>query len=172
LLLIPEYTDSTFYQPGIWRLIQGWLDPVVASKVHFTRSVADLDKYIPRNTIPKEFAGEGDWSYTYDEPVEDENAIMKDTETRDSLMYDRMMISIRMISATAAWISASSHSDGKEDVAKVEELKSRRNAVIDEFRENYWKLDPYIRARSFIDRTGMLLPGGKLGLNTTNGQAK
>ncbi|KAJ5436844.1 hypothetical protein N7445_007729 [Penicillium cf. griseofulvum] len=158
---------------GIWKLIQGWLDPVVASKVHFTRSVTDLDKYIPRDTIPKEFAGEGDWSYTYDEPVKDENAIMKDTEMRDTLMYDRMMIGIRMISATAAWISASSHIEGREDVAKVLEIKSRRTAVIDEFRVNYWKLDPYIRARSFIDRTGMLLPGGKLGLNdSANGQTK
>ncbi|CAI7576752.1 unnamed protein product [Penicillium glandicola] len=158
---------------GIWKLIHGWMDPIVASKVHFTRSVADLDKFIPRNKIPKEFSGDENWSYKYDEPVKDENEIMKDTVTCDSLMYDRMMIGIRMITATAAWISASSESDGKEGVSKVEELKSRRNAVIDEFRVNYWKLDPYIRARSFIDRTGMLLPGGQLGLEVSaNGQAK
>ncbi|OQE37956.1 hypothetical protein PENCOP_c009G01869 [Penicillium coprophilum] len=158
---------------GIWRLIHGWMDPVVASKVHFTKSVADLDKFIPRDRIPKEFSGNGNWSYSYDEPVKDENAVMKDTATRDSLMYDRMMIGIRMITATAAWISASSHSDGKEEVSKLEEIKSRRNAVIDEFHVNYWKLDPYIRARSFIDRTGMILPGGALGLDAnSNGQAK
>lgn len=149
------------------------MDPVVASKVHFTRSIADLDKFIPRTKIPKEFSGDDTWTYKYNEPVKDENAVMKDTATRDSLMYDRMMIGIRMISATAAWISASSQSDGKEEVSKVEELKSRRNAVIDEFRVNYWKLDPYIRARSFIDRTGMLLPGGGLGRDASlNGQAK
>ncbi|KAF7527913.1 hypothetical protein PCG10_001846 [Penicillium crustosum] len=158
---------------GIWKLIHGWMDPVVASKVHFTRSIADLDKFIPRTKIPKEFSGDDTWTYKYNEPVKDENAVMKDTATRDSLMYDRMMIGIRMISATAAWISASSQSDGKEEVSKVEELKSRRNAVIDEFRVNYWKLDPYIRARSFIDRTGMLLPGGGLGRDASvNGQAK
>ncbi|KAJ5799317.1 uncharacterized protein N7518_001385 [Penicillium psychrosexuale] len=158
---------------GIWKLIHGWMDPVVASKVHFTRSIADLDKFIPRSKIPKEFSGDEKWTYKYDEPVKDENAVMKDTATRDSLMYDRMMIGIRMISATAAWISASSQSDGKDKASKVEELKSRRNAVIDEFCVNYWRLDPYIRARSFIDRAGMLLPGGELKRDAVvNGQTK
>ncbi|KAI2700123.1 hypothetical protein CBS147317_8484 [Penicillium roqueforti] len=158
---------------GIWKLIHGWMDPVVASKVHFTRSIADLDKFIPRSKIPKEFSGDEKWTYKYDEPVKDENAVMKDTATRDSLMYDRMMIGIRMISATAAWVSASSQSDGKDKVSKAEELKSRRNAVIDEFCVNYWKLDPYIRARSFIDRSGMLLPSGELKRDAiVNGQTK
>ncbi|KAJ5794287.1 hypothetical protein N7457_000886 [Penicillium paradoxum] len=147
---------------GIWKLIHGLMDPVVASKVHFTRSVADLDEFIPRNKIPKEFSGDENWSYDYVEPVKDENATMEDTDTRDSLMYDRMLIGIRILAATAAWVSASSVSDGGKEASKVEELKSRRNAVIDEFRLNYWRLDPYIRARGFIDRTGILLPGGVL----------
>jgi hypothetical protein len=148
------------------------MDPVVASKVHFTRSVADLDKFVARNQIPKELKGDEDWSYKYIEPVKDENATMQDTATRDSLMYDRMTIGIRMLAATAAWISASTLSDGKEEVAKVDGLKSRRNAVIEEFRLNYWKLDPYIRARALVDRDGMLLPGGALSRDIINGQAK
>ncbi|KAJ5358286.1 hypothetical protein N7541_005444 [Penicillium brevicompactum] len=157
---------------GIWRLIQGWMDPVVASKVQFTRSVADLDKYIPRNQIPKELKGDENWSYKYIAPVENENATMKDTKTRDSLMYDRMMVGIRILAATAAWISATKLNDGKEETSKVEELKSRRNGVIEEFRANYWKLDPYIRARALIDRDGMLLPGGVLSRDVINGQTR
>lgn len=153
------------------------MDPVVASKVHFTRSVADLDKFIPRNKIPKEFSGDEKWSYEYVEPLKDENMVMKDTATRDSLMYDRMMIGIRMLAATAAWVSATSVSDGKKEVkneiSKVEELNLRRESVIEEFRVNYWNLDPYIRARAFIDRTGILLPGGELARNASaNGQPK
>ncbi|KAJ5145462.1 uncharacterized protein N7515_000026 [Penicillium bovifimosum] len=147
---------------GIWKLIHGWMDPVVASKVHFTRSIADLDKFIPRNQIPKEFGGDENWTYEYVEPAENENAVMDDTETRDAIMYDRVMIGIRVLAATAAWVSASSASNGKEEGSKVEELASRREAVIDEFKDNYWKLDPYIRARALIDRTGMLAPGGVL----------
>lgn len=148
------------------------MDPVVASKVQFTRSVADLDKYIPRNQIPKELKGDENWSYKYIAPVENENATMKDTKTRDSLMYDRMMVGIRMLAATAAWISATTLNDGKVETSKVEELKSRRNGVIEEFRANYWKLDPYIRARALIDRDGMLLPGGVLSRDVINGQTR
>jgi hypothetical protein len=136
------------------------MDPVVASKVHFTKSVADLDKFISRTQIPQELKGDEDWQYEYVEPKKDENAIMKDTATRDSLMYDRMMIGIRMLAATAAWISATTFAEGKEDPAAVDELKSRRNAVIEEFRVNYWNLDPYVRARALIDRTGVLKEGG------------
>lgn len=148
------------------------MDPVVASKVQFTRSVADLDKYIPRNQIPKELKGDENWSYEYIAPVENENATMKDTKTRDSLMYDRMMVGIRVLAATVAWISATTLNDGKVETSKVEELKSRRNGVIEEFRANYWKLDPYIRARALIDRDGMLLPGGVLSRDVINGQPR
>lgn len=136
------------------------MDPVVASKVHFTRSVNDLDKFISRDQIPRELAGDEDWEYKYIEPEEKENESMKDTETRDSLMYERMMMGLRMFAATAAWISATDYSEGKEDKVKVEELKLRRNGVIEEFRQNYWKLDPYIRARALIDRAGVLKQGG------------
>lgn len=137
------------------------MDPVVASKVHFTRSVNDLDKYISREQIPRELSGDENWQYKYIQPEDQENEIMQDTVTRDSLMYERMMIGLRMFAATAAWISATDYSEGKEvDKGKVEELKARRNGIIEEFRRNYWKLDPYIRARALIDRAGVLKGDG------------
>ncbi|KAJ5358774.1 uncharacterized protein N7496_011187 [Penicillium cataractarum] len=151
---------------GIWRLIHGWMDPVVASKVHFTRSVNDLDKFITRDQIPRELAGDEDWEYKYIQPKEQENEIMQDTATRDSLMYERMMIGLRMLAATAAWVSATDSSAGKEHIDKVEELKMRRNGVIEEFRLNYWKLDPYIRARALIDRAGVLKGDGTVVVQT------
>lgn len=149
------------------------MDPVVASKVHFTRSVNDLDKFIPRDQIPRELAGDEDWEYKYIQPEDTENDIMQDTATRDSLMYERMMIGLRMLAATAAWISATDYSGGKEDKGKVEELKVRRNGVIEEFRLNYWKLDPYIRARALIDRAGVLNGDGTVVVKTgANGDAE
>ncbi|KAJ5107389.1 hypothetical protein N7456_004064 [Penicillium angulare] len=148
---------------GIWKLIHGWMDPVVASKVHFTRSVNDLDKFIPRDQIPKEIGGDKEWKYSYPEPQEKENHLMEDTETRDSLLYERLMIGLRMVAATAAWISATTYADEKEDAARVLELKARRNAIIEEFRVNYWKLDPYMRARCLLDRDGILRPDGIVG---------
>ena len=147
---------------GIWKLIHGWMDPVVASKVHFTKSVKDLDKYISRDQIPKELAGDENWEYKYVEPKEDENEIMKDKSAGDEILYERLMIGIKMLAATAAWISATTYAQGKQDANNVAELKDRRNKVIEEFRQNYWRLDPYIRARALIDRTGVLEPGGNV----------
>ncbi|KAJ5082390.1 hypothetical protein N7532_011433 [Penicillium argentinense] len=147
---------------GIWKLIHGWMDPVVASKVHFTKSVSDLDKYISRNQIPKELRGDENWEYEYIEPKCNENEVMKDTEKGDAIMYERLMIGIKMLAATAAWISATTYADYKEDTGNIEEIKSRRNTIIEDFRQNYWKLDPYIRARALIDRSGVLEAGGKV----------
>lgn len=163
-----KHADSEI---GIWKLIQGWMDPVVASKVHFTKSVNDLDKFISRNQIPKELKGDENWEYKYIEPEKDENAVMQDTSTRDSLMFDRLMISLKMVAATATWISATTFAEGKVDNEKVEELKSRRNAIVGDFQSNYWKLDPYIRERAIIDRTGVLQPGANVARNgKTNGE--
>lgn len=138
------------------------MDPVVANKVHFTHSVDDLDNFIPRDQIPQELAGDEDWEYKYIAPDHDENDLMKDTETRDSILYERLMIGLKMVAATAAWISATTDSQGKEDKATVEEIKARRDAIIEEFRVNYWKLDPYVRARALTDRAGVLKPGGRV----------
>lgn len=158
---------------GLWKLIHGWMDPVVASKVHFTKSVKDLGEFISRDQIPRELAGDEDWEYKYIEPEKDENAPMQDTSTRDELMFDRMMTGIKILAATAAWVSSTTFADGKEDKATVEELKSRRDTIIEDFRQNYWKLDPYIRARAIIDRTGMLKPDGRVAMRSgTNGHAK
>lgn len=148
------------------------MDPVVAAKVHFTRSVADLDKFVPRDQIPRELAGDEDWEYKYIEPAKDENAAMQDTSTRDSIMYERLMDGLKTLAATAAWISATTFSQGKEDKAAVEELKSRRNAIIKDFTLGYWKLDPYVRARAIIDRSETLRPDGTVVRKIdTNGKA-
>lgn len=149
------------------------MDPVVANKVHFTNSVDDLDNFIPRDQIPQELAGDEDWEYKYIAPDLDENDLMKDTETHDSILHERLMIGLKMAAATAAWISATIYSQGKEDKATVEEVKARRDAIIEKFRTSYWKLDPYVRARALTDRAGVLKPGGSVVRHSeTNDEAK
>ncbi|KAJ5220019.1 CRAL/TRIO domain protein [Penicillium chermesinum] len=41
-------------------------------------------------------------------------------------------------------------------------LRSHRDEVFRRLGENYWRLDPYIRARNISDRTGVIQEGGKL----------
>lgn len=143
---------------GIWNIIKGWLDPVVAAKVHFTKNADDLEKFIPRDRLPKELEGNENWEYQYVEPQPDENKAMEDTAKRDALIAERQELAKEIQDATVTWISASSSRD-KEAISLAEE---RRNDLINKLRHQYWQLDPYIRARSLYDRVNVIQGGGKI----------
>ncbi|KAI3319024.1 CRAL/TRIO domain-containing protein [Xylariaceae sp. AK1471] len=140
---------------GVWRIIRGWLDPVVASKVHFTNNVKDLEEFIAIDKIPDEMDGTSGWTYKYIEPVPGENDRMKDTETRDKLLKERETLYEEYENKTTEWI----HED---DATKRTAIKSERSAIAKKLKEQYWRLDPYIRSRSLYDRIGVIQPEGKL----------
>jgi len=120
----------------------------VASKIHFTRSVDDLEKFIPRDRIVKELEGDEQFEWTYVEPVPGENDIMKDTATRDRIQEEREGMVRRFEESTKRWIAG-------DDGAIAE-----RDAIAKEMNENYWRLDPYVRARTVYDRVGAMGPRG------------
>src|SRR5947207_15977710 len=128
---------------GIWNIIKGWLDPVVAAKIHFTRSAADLEKFISKSRIVKELEGDEDFEYKYVEPVPGENDLMKDTATRDKIQEERNRMVERFEQLTKQWVTGDDVSAERDDVAK-------------ELNANYWTLDPYIRARTLYDRIGAI----------------
>ncbi|KAI0389018.1 CRAL/TRIO domain-containing protein [Xylariaceae sp. FL0594] len=140
---------------GIWRVIRGWLDPVVASKVHFTNNVKDLEEFIALDRIPDEMEGTSGWSYRYVEPVPGENDRMKDTETRAKLIREREALYEEYENKTIEWIQ-------EGDATKRTTVNSERNAIAKRLKEQYWRLDPYIRSRSLYDRIGVIKPGGEL----------
>ncbi|OOQ84760.1 CRAL/TRIO domain protein [Penicillium brasilianum] len=137
---------------GFWKIIHGILDPVVASKVHFINGAKDLEKLVPKSQILKEIGGEEDWDYEYIEPLPQENDRLKDTATRDLILGERKCLGDELFRVTVNWISQSD----------VESSLVRRDEVIKSLRENYWKLDPYVRARSILDRTGVIKEGGRI----------
>lgn len=139
---------------GIWRIIRGWLDPVVAAKVHFTNNLAELEEFIPRSQVLKELGGDEDWVYSYKEPVPGENDKMKDTATRDKLIAAREQLIKEYEEATLDWLHSS------EGEAKG--ANTKRSELMKRMKESYWNLDPYIRARSVYDRIGVIGSGGQL----------
>lgn len=140
---------------GIWKIVRGWLDPVVASKVHFTNNNEEMEEFVPRSQIISELGGDEDWSYQYVEPVPGENDLMKDTATRDKYLVEREGLVKDYEKATIEWI----HGAGGENVEKI---KIRRNELANDLKVDYWRLDPYLRARSLYDRVGLINPGGRL----------
>ncbi|KAE8386849.1 CRAL/TRIO domain protein [Aspergillus alliaceus] len=143
---------------GIWNIIKGWLDPVVASKINFTKNVQDLEKFIPKDRIYKELEGDQDWEYNYVEPQAGENKTMEDTAKRDELIKERHQLAQELQDVTVEWISASRKKDDEATKAAVE----KRTALIEQLRAQYWVLDPYIRATSLYDRLNVLQGGGKV----------
>jgi len=113
-----------------------------------------MEVFVPKSHIIKELNGDEDWSYHYVEPQPGENDKMKDTATRDKLLLEREELVKGFEKATVEWIQGG--------ISEVDGLKKRRNESANGLRDDYWRLDPYIRARSYYDRIGMINPGGKI----------
>lgn len=131
---------------GVWATIKGWIDPVVASKITFTRNYKDITQHIAPEHIPKELGGTRDYEYEYISPKEGENDLMKDTATRDKLYAERCAFYDELEELTVQWVRAS----GEESNA----INVKRQEVITKIKSNYWQLDPYVRARTIYDRDG------------------
>ncbi|PGG98051.1 hypothetical protein GX51_07025 [Blastomyces parvus] len=132
---------------GFWTIIKGWLDPVVASKVHFTNNYQELENFIAKEAIPKGLGGSDDYVYEYIEPKAGENDLMKDTLKTAALKEERLKMIDEYQKATQEWITtASTAADKGEDSNK------QRQDIASRLSDFYWKLDPYIRARSIYDR--------------------
>lgn len=138
---------------GIWKIIKGWLDPVVASKVHFTKNVEELEAFVEKSHIPKELGGADPWTYRYVEPKSGENEVMSDDATKHQLLDERAALVGEFEKTTQQWI---------DDSSSPETLQQKRSELIERLRSGYWELDPYLRARSLYDRTGMIREGGKI----------
>ncbi|KAI8939752.1 hypothetical protein NX059_003497 [Plenodomus lindquistii] len=142
---------------AIWSIIRGWLDPVVAGKVHFAKNIDELATYVPKNQIPTELGGDEKWEYKYAEPVPGENDRMKDEATKQALESERAAMVSKYEKTVLEWVHA-----GDAAAADADSRRRERDETAEQLRQNYWKLDPYVRARSHYDRVGVLQDGGKL----------
>ena len=139
--------------PGIWTIIKGWLDPVVANKVHFTKNLEELEQYVPKSNIIKELGGDDPYTYEYIEPRTGENDSMLDNVTRSRLQEDRANTVKEFEARTQEWMQSSPNNA---------DLMQKRNSLAEQLRKGYWQLDPYVRARSLYDRQGMILKDGTI----------
>lgn len=143
----------------IWKIIRGWLDPVVANKVHFAGSIDELDQYIPKDRAPKELGGNEDWEWKWPEPVPGEDDHMKDTAAKEKILTERNELIKSYEEETMAWCQDKDKGEGRPRLAQ-------------RLAENYWRLDPYVRAHTPYDRTGVILPDGKVDFYPKKGSAE
>jgi len=128
---------------GAWKIIEPWLDPVVASKIKFTYKDQDLLDLIPAEHLPDSFQGVGKdkYKYQYLAPVAGENDLMKDEATKGALLAERNALTEKYDAKTKEWIASGSETASPD-----------REALAKELHTQYYKLEPYIRARSQYHR--------------------
>ncbi|KAJ8104961.1 hypothetical protein ONZ43_g7613 [Nemania bipapillata] len=81
---------------------------------------------------------------------------MARSDEREKIEAERREIAKRFLAATRAWIK---HVDAGEQEDAVRQTELRRREM-EALRANYWTLDPYVRSRTILDRTGVIRPGG------------
>ena len=146
---------------SIWKIIRGWLDPVVAGKVHFTKNLDELSQFIPMDRIISDMGGKDPWTYTFLPPKKGENAKLEDTDARDTLLEKRALTVKEYEKATTRWLQ------GEDSQAQ-----QQRKQLKEDLRSGYWELDPYLRARTLYDRTGVIQPGGRKDFYPSNADPK
>lgn len=165
------------FNQGIWNIIKGWLDPVVASKIHFTKTNDDLEQFIAKEHIIKELGGPEDWEYVFQEPAPGEDTALEDKDTLGKLQGERSEIVRKYEELTRAWINELPEPSAGEtpnalEVLSNSKIKAERFELARAFRESYWKMDRYIRGRTYYDRTGVIGPDGRIDFYSTKGVEK
>lgn len=133
----------------VWNIIKHWLDPVVASKIAFTKS-ADLPKYIDKSYIPDYLGGTDTTGALYPIPKkgDDHPPKKKDVHYR-RFRKTRDELTMRFFDNTRKWIESTD-----PDVSSL--YLEERIAIGVELSRNYLELDPYIRNPGVYDRNGLL----------------
>lgn len=132
-----------------WAVIKSWIDPVVGAKITFTKTEKDLLKFIDASSLAKDLGGNSTWQYEWIPPKEEENSLLKDTETRSKLLAERAELLADADSLNLKLITSSDEAERKAYFVERENL-------INSAKEHYFRIDPYIRSRIIADRDGSL----------------
>ncbi|KAI9208295.1 CRAL-TRIO domain-containing protein [Polychytrium aggregatum] len=141
---------------GCWTIIQPWLDPVVASKIHFVKA-AELADYIPLSNLPADLDGQDDYVFAYVPASESElktvQELRADTSTK-ALRHQEWMMDIHaFMKITQEW-SASTQED------TVKSLSVERSLASERVRMTFTALVPFIRSKTYLHRTGTVHEAG------------
>lgn len=137
----------------VWNIIKNWLDPVVASKIHFTKDAKELSKFIDPTLIPDYLGGEDTTRgyYPIPEPKDEFPPKRKDAEYA-RLRRERDLLLVRFFETTKKWIESTNPQ------VSDKYLKDKLDLNI-ALSSNYIQLDPYIRNPGIYDRDHSLQVG-------------
>ncbi|GEQ69118.1 hypothetical protein JCM33374_g2789 [Metschnikowia sp. JCM 33374] len=134
----------------VWNIIKNWLDPVVVSKIHFTKDYEDLKKFIEPKFIPEYLGGDDSKELTYHKPGPEHTKPMKEKDEQYyKLNSEREQIFLRIIETTKAWVCCTDSETSSQYLRDKIHLSYQLS-------DNYIALDPYLRNPGVYDRDGTL----------------
>ncbi|KAF9947153.1 hypothetical protein BGZ72_010831 [Mortierella alpina] len=137
---------------GIWKAIRPWLSSSFAAKVRFERKETDLLKYIAAETLPSMYeGGKAQYNYEYVAPFPRENACMKDTATKELLRQRWRSRLWRLEALLREWVTSTATET--EHARSEEVIEAELEETVKAIRVAYFKLRPYIHARTLYERT-------------------
>jgi hypothetical protein len=80
---------------------------------------------------------------------------MDDSVPKEEILKERASLVRDFEESTKIWIR---DADGEAGMQSA----NRRSELATQLKANYWKLDPYVRARSVYDRQGVIKAGGSI----------
>ncbi|KAJ2313600.1 phosphatidylinositol transfer protein csr1 [Coemansia sp. RSA 2705] len=127
---------------GIWKVMRGWMDPVVARRTMIVKDAKALETFIPRDQIPTSMGGQLKFQYQYVYPTTDENAKMFDAEGRQRAEHEFAASVEAFSKQTKGWVGGSQSYNNE---SRTQAAAAFDSAAVE--------LDPYIRARFVEERT-------------------
>lgn len=131
---------------GIWKLLGPMLDPVVRSKVKFTKKPEDLD-LVPKERLLSNMGGNNVNEFEFVEPVAGENDQTKDEEGKKRTWNNYMSIAKEYEQVTRKWC---------ETKGKDQEVAKRRELLVKKLRVAQFEHEPYFRGKTVYHRDGTI----------------
>lgn len=131
---------------GIWKLLGPMLDPVVRSKVKFTKKPEDLD-IVPKERLLSNMGGDNTAEFEFVEPEEGENAQTEDEEGRKRTWNNYMSLAKEYEKVTRKWC---------ETKGKDAEVLKQRELLVKKLRVAQFEHEPYFRGKTVYHRDGTL----------------
>ncbi|KAH6986519.1 CRAL-TRIO domain-containing protein [Ilyonectria sp. MPI-CAGE-AT-0026] len=152
--------NAPFVFWGLWNVIKRWLDPVISSKIHFTSNNKGLTPFISKDNLQTCYGGHDNWEYKYVDPTPSE--VLQSEEKKASIQAERNDLIQEFNRLTAEWASLEPGCVGAEVKA------GERSELAKQLQQHYWKLDPYVRARTYYHRVGVIDSTGEVDFKAAN----
>lgn len=137
----------------IWNIIKNWLDPVVSSKIHFTKDINEIGVFIDPKHLPSRIDGEDVDEIEYTPPSKngDKPPLAKNMNYHN-LRIERDEFLMLFFDTTIKWIEAVNPDESAAYYKDKLDLNYR-------LAHNYVQLDSYTRIPGVFDRDGHLKLG-------------